>query len=322
MSSSKILPITESGIKGAQIEEFEDSLKWSLSTFQKLSTIKIVSKKKDEIVFDFKGIEPPVVNTIRRIIISEVPTMAIDKVIITQNTSVIPDEVLAHRLGLIPIFADANDFEDKNPSDEYNENNSIKFIMKVKCYKDKDGKIYNENIYSRDLVYVNQGKQEKKFKDKYTIRTVHDDILVNKLKPGMEIDLECYCIKGIGRDHAKWSPVCTAFYRLISNVQFQEKITGEDAKALKSLCPMNVFDIKNDEVFVKDIRKCTTCRECIRNDKFKNIVNLGKDAEWYEFHIESVGMYKPEDIWFKALDVLKKKVEMWIGILLDSKGNK
>lgn len=36
---------------------------------------------------------------------------------------------------------------------------------------------------------------------------VHDDILIAKLRPGQEIDLVCWCVKGIGRDHAKFSPV-------------------------------------------------------------------------------------------------------------------
>jgi len=59
------------------------------------------------------GVEPPVVNAIRRILLSEIPTMAIETVNILQNTSIIPDEVLAHRLGLIPIIADADEFQYK-----------------------------------------------------------------------------------------------------------------------------------------------------------------------------------------------------------------
>ena len=68
--------------------------------------------------------------------------MAIHKVIVMQNTSVIPDEVLAHRLGLIPIFADPRLFINKKEQDDYNERNSIKFELNVKCqrkpqYKDQ-----------------------------------------------------------------------------------------------------------------------------------------------------------------------------------------
>jgi len=70
--------------------------------------IQIVEEAEDgmTIVFDMVGIDAPVANAIRRILLSEVPTMAIDTVFIYKNTSIIQDEVLAHRLGLIPLRAD------------------------------------------------------------------------------------------------------------------------------------------------------------------------------------------------------------------------
>lgn len=131
--------------------------------FNKMTDIEIKSKTDEELVFDIKGVDPTVVNTLRRIMIAEVPTMAIETVIINQNTSIIPDEVLAHRLGLIPILADANDFVEKKAEEEFNDKNSMKFTMKVKCYTDKNGKIINENIFSKDLIFVPQGEQEKNF---------------------------------------------------------------------------------------------------------------------------------------------------------------
>ena len=101
------------------------------------------SKTNEELVFDIKGIDPTIVNTLRRIMIAEIPTMAIETVIINQNTSIIPDEVLAHRLGLIPILADANDFIEKKPEEDFNEQNSMKFTLNVKCFTDNNGKIIN-----------------------------------------------------------------------------------------------------------------------------------------------------------------------------------
>jgi DNA-directed RNA polymerase I and III subunit RPAC1 len=50
-------------------------------------------------------------NALRRIMIAEIPTMAIEKVEMWQNTSVIPDENLAHRMGLVPIAVDPRVFE-------------------------------------------------------------------------------------------------------------------------------------------------------------------------------------------------------------------
>ena len=59
---------------------------------------------------EMKGIDAGLANALRRIIIAEIPTMAFHKVFLFQNTSVIPDELLVHRLGLLPVKADPNDF--------------------------------------------------------------------------------------------------------------------------------------------------------------------------------------------------------------------
>jgi len=72
--------------------------------------IEIESLTDEEMLLTIKGIDSPIANALRRIMIAEVPTMAIEKVILEQNTSVLPDEVLCHRLGLIPILADPDDY--------------------------------------------------------------------------------------------------------------------------------------------------------------------------------------------------------------------
>ena len=308
MSSKKqkIIKITTEGLKNNYIENYSDSLNWTPEIFDKMTEIEIKSKTDEELVFDIKGVDPTIVNTLRRIMIAEVPTMAIETVMINQNTSIIPDEVLAHRLGLIPILADANNFIEKKPDDEFNDKNSMKFILKVNCYKDKDGQLINENIFSKDLIFEPQGDQKKKYYNsetkRYSIGLVHDDILINKLTTGMEIDLECYCTKGIGRTHAKWSPVCTAYYKLINKINILKEINGNNAEELRQICPKGVYIInKKGKAEVGNVRECTSCRECIRQEKFQEYIELGKTADHYEFHIESVGIYKPENIFFRAI---------------------
>ena len=58
------------------------------------------------------GIDASIANAFRRILISEIPTVAIETVYLHNNTSIVQDEVLAHRLGLIPIAVEPNDFKD------------------------------------------------------------------------------------------------------------------------------------------------------------------------------------------------------------------
>ena len=68
-------------------------------------------------------------------------------------------------------------------------------------------------------------------------RPVHSDILLAKMRPGQAIELEAHCIKGIGREHAKWSPVATAWYKLLPELHMLEDITGADADELAAALP-------------------------------------------------------------------------------------
>ncbi len=130
--------------------------------------------------------------------------------------------------------------------------------------------------------------------------------------------MELVCEKGIGKTHAKWSPVCTAYYRNLPDIRITEPIIDQEASDLKALCPMGVFDIedlgKNNKktAIVKDGGiACTTCRECIRDDRFSRKIDLGKKKEEFEFHVESVGIYTPDELVIEALAKLKEKAIFW-----------
>jgi hypothetical protein len=73
-----------------------------LQTFR----VDIVSNTGDAMEFDLVGADAAIANTLRRILIAEVPTMAVEDCYIVNNTSILPDEVLAQRLGLVPLKAD------------------------------------------------------------------------------------------------------------------------------------------------------------------------------------------------------------------------
>ena len=92
---------------------------------------------ENELEFDIYGIDPAILNSLRRVILSEVSTLAIEKVLIKNNTSVIPDEVLAHRLGLIPILANPKLLSFYSEGAEIDENNHLKFSLVISDVKEK-----------------------------------------------------------------------------------------------------------------------------------------------------------------------------------------
>ena len=156
--------------------------------------IDVKKMTKEQIVFDLKGVEPPLANALRRIMIAEIPSLAIVKVTMWQNTSVLPDENLAHRMGLIPIKADARLFEVHKAGTEYTEKDCLKFRLHKICTKKhpnvpvilndthNDEELYNNaNVYSGDLEWIPIGDQKERLVD---IRPLYPDILIAKLRPG------------------------------------------------------------------------------------------------------------------------------------------
>lgn len=124
------------------------------------------------------------------------PTIAIENVWIAANTSIIQDEVLAHRIGLIPIKADPSKLEFVD-GDEETDKDTLVFHFEVECTdqlsdktKPNGDKMYvNENAYSGQLRWLPQGSQEEMFPE--GVRPVHDDIVVAKLKPGFCWQCSC-----------------------------------------------------------------------------------------------------------------------------------
>ena len=134
-------------------------------------------------------------------------------------------------MGLIPIKADGRDFEYHQQGKEYTEEDSLKFRLHKICTKkdpsapmvlnnthDEEKLYNNSNVYSGDLEWIPQGDQQKRLGN---IKPLHDDILIAKMRPGQEIEMDLICEKGIGKTHAKWSPVCTAFYRLLPDISVE-----------------------------------------------------------------------------------------------------
>lgn len=257
--------------------------------------------------------------------------MAIDKVVIYQNTSVLHDEILAHRLGLLPILANPDLFEFREENEVFNETNTLKFSINAKCIrktefsKDEnlaesdlpfDSYLENHYIYASHMVWEPIGDQAVSFKGQ-NIKILHDKILIAKLAENQEFEAEVYCTKNIGKIHTKWSPVSTAFYRLFPTVKIVTQVTGKDAQDIKSLCPTGVFDIedikgsKEKQLVVSDENKCTTCRACINHEVLGDSFELGKEQNRYHFTIESIGVIEPNRIFAKALEVLREKAAFY-----------
>ncbi|KAL1915559.1 uncharacterized protein VTP21DRAFT_6683 [Calcarisporiella thermophila] len=296
---------------------YDDS--WNFEKFKNKFRVTVNRLTETEMEFDLIGIDASIANAFRRILIAEVPTMAIEHVYVLNNTSVIQDEVLSHRLGLIPIKADPSEFEFKTPDEPPTDLNTIVFKLSIKCQRnpkadaneeDPAKKYINSNVLSKHLTWEAKGDQETKFKAS-PIGPVMDDILIAKLRPGQEIDMVLHCEKGLGREHAKWSPVATASYRLLPEIIIKRPITGDLADKFARCFPEGVVEVVMENgvrtAKVVNPRKDTVSREVLRHKEFEGLVKLTRVRDHFIFNIESTGIIPPADLFRQSVQVLMEK---------------
>ncbi|WVZ73352.1 hypothetical protein U9M48_021668 [Paspalum notatum var. saurae] len=308
----------------------------SVEKFCKNFKVEINRLTEDDIEFDMIGVDASIANAFRRILIAEVPTMAIEKVFMADNTSVIADEVLAHRLGLIPLDADPRLFDYISANDVPNERNTIVYKLHVSCPKGSQ----RITVKSSELKWLPEGSQlsmaspaqsgdqqktftsfSKSQKDilEKPLGVKFKDITIARLGPGQAIELEAHAVKGVGKVHAKWSPVATAWYRMLPEVVILEEIKGDNAEKLVKKCPVNVFDIEDlgnggKRAVVAKPRACTLCRECVMGDDAQKI-ELRRVRDHFIFTIESTGALPPEVLFTEAVKILEDKCEKVISEL-------
>ena len=165
--------------------DFEDFL-------QDLSSLEVISKDNQKISIKLKGIPLQYSNALRRVCLNGVPVFAIDTVDIIENSSVLPDEGLAHRLGLIPIKTDLSRFNEPAKCDCKSEAGCSN--CKVMLVLDSGDADTTRTVVSSELSSEDD-----------SIKPISDKVPIVQLAPGQRIKVECYARLGQGTEHAKWN---------------------------------------------------------------------------------------------------------------------
>lgn len=270
--------------------------------------VKVIDKNEFSARLVIEDVDSAYMNSLRRIILSEVPSMAIDEVVIIENSSMLHDEILAHRLGLIPLKTDLDSYnlpEECSCKSELGCN-----LCRVSLTIDVEAKDNIRTVYSGDLTPENPN-----------IRPVSEKIPIVKLAPNQRLRLEAYARLGKGQKHAKWQPVSVCTYKHFPRVKLNEKECDSCGKCV-DVCPKRVLSISQGEkkLQLRNVVDCTVCHDCVDVcPKTPPAVEVAWDKDVFVFDLESTGALPVDRIVTEAIKILDGKFESFLEQLAEKK---
>ena len=260
-----------------------------------------ISLTDDTIRFTLEGVTVALANALRRTMVAEVPIMTIDDIFIFDNSSLVADEILSHRIGLVPLKTDLDTYVLPEVCD---------CELELGCPKcravltlDIEATDDNVTVYSGDLI-----------SEDAVIIPASPNIPLTKLAPDQAVKLEAYAQLGQGKIHTKWSPVSMCVYQNISEVPVENEAKAmECLEALNSgVNQMRIAELKDGKLRILDIRMFESnkvCRDAISHETIMS--SLLEDA--FLFTVESVGALAPERIVKEAVKILVAKLDDFDG---------
>ncbi len=163
--------------------------------------VKIIEEDEKSIKVQLEDVPLSIANAIRRFTINEVPTMAIEEVLIIENSSAMPNEVLAHRISLIPFISDIDRYVAPEECDCGSklgcEKCVVRYVLRAEALDEP------LTVYSGDIVPEDPTT---------TVKPVSPKIPIVKLAPRQRVEMELYVRVGKGRKNAKWQAAISSLY--------------------------------------------------------------------------------------------------------------
>ena len=275
------------------------------------------------------------VNSLRRAILADVPKMAITKVRFEQgvtqdnkgevieSVNVLPDEVLAHRLAMVPVPTFLEEFvfpeDDPNnenlPEDQWGSPLSqIIYHLSIRG-PNSDSADEVKTVYAGDLNVLGETKLQ--------IKEEHSRIPLTILSKGQYLELYAYATLGRGRDHAKWCPAAAVTFQprqkavlakpKKANVLFDLNLTSRSGREINSKLFTNKECTDVDSVLDLERALQQVGYGTGREDDFDNAIVLEDIEGEYVFSFESDGSMPAEEIFNRACDELVSRFEKITG---------
>jgi len=244
--------------------------------------MKIIKNDKEKLVF-VAELNETLANAIRRSV-NEIQTLAIDEVTFYKNDSALYDELIAHRLGLIPI--EFEKLQDKE---------------KCTCKGKGCGKC------TAQLKLVAQGPKMVESSLLKGTKVIYDKMPIVLLTEGQELELTASARMGKGVEHIKYLPGLV-YYRNVAEIQVNKEC--DSCKECVKACPQNILAEEKGKIKIKDVYKCDLCEACVESCKKhgENAIKIIPGKEII-FFIESYGSITPKDILVNAVKALESNLD-------------
>ena len=247
-------------------------------------------------------------------LLAEVPILAIHTVDVVENTSVYHDEMLVHRLGLIPLLS--------TKVSEMSAEDEVELYLKVKC----DPRQHSRAVYADEMVSTDP--------DVFPVCDPNRRLWLTTLGRGQEVNFRCYAKKGIAKMHSKWMAVGTVAMRYVMQVKLNHvglaKLSVDARREwVKYQCHTRIFDFDevSHTVSIARPEDCDGSEDCFRQDTAAGAplasARPKKNAFGqydFLFRIETTGALPAVRVVESAMDVMRRKLETMRACLITQRG--
>ena len=256
--------------------------------------ITIIRKQENIVHFLAEGLDVAFANALRRTMLTRLPAMAIDEVLVLENTSVMYDEMLAHRMGLVPLVTD---LESYNLPEECDCEGKGCSLCQCTLTLEKQAGDEEEIVYSRDL-----SSQDPK------VVPALGEIPLVKLAPNQRLIIEAYARLGKGVENAKFQPVSTVAYKYVPIVEVNKDKCNQCGDCVK-VCPKNILLVEGDTIATQNTLDCSLCEACVEVCE-PGAITIDSKKDSFLFKVESTGALSPEEIVEKSAEILKERIRL------------
>ena len=259
-------------------------------------------EKKDEnnLSFVLKDATPSFANALRRAILEEVPSMAIEDVEFSKNNSILYDEIISHRLGLIPLTTDLKSYNLLSEC-KCEGKGCARCQLKLTLKAKGPAMVYASEIKTRDAA----------------VKPALPKMPIVKLLKGQSLELEATAVLGKGKEHMKWWPA-HVHYKQKPAIEIDLKKCDGCGKCIEQ-CPTKTLEIKdNKAVISKDhLMDCHLCNACVDSCP-KAAIHIAPQSD-YVFYIESWGQLEPKKIVTEAASIIQSQMDEFSELLKEAK---